>query len=239
MVVNPEPDIEVRELGEVDVLVVDNILSQPEAMRDFGIKSYKKYKSKTCPEDYLFRETPKTYELHPRPQLFQEHFPGFFAHIAGLIDVHIGTRVRQYCEVDPGATSLVLRKGPYFHGVHRSPIFLPHVDDGHVSSFLYLNPAPQCWGGTAIYRHLPTGKIASYQVGSDLEWMCRQPLTRNLTTSTDEWKLETLVEMRFNRFVAFNSSTIHKIYWPDDKSPYKPHIAKARLTLNNFFKYSR
>ena len=189
-------------------------------------------------ENFLFRETKKTYEIHPRPKFFEERYPDFLQSIATLIDTHIGPRIHKYYNIDPATQNIQLRKGPYFHGVHQSPIFLPHVDDGHVSSFLYLNPKEQCWGGTGIYRHIPTDRVAIDQIGVDLEPICRTPLQQNLTVSTPEWKLERLVEMKYNRFVAFNSSTIHKIYWPDENSPYKKPVKKARFTLNNFFKYA-
>ncbi len=236
-IINPNPDIEIISIADIDVLIVDNFLLNPDELREYGIQSYKEYTKNIDRENYLFRETKKTYEIHPRPKIFQEKFPELLSSIANLIDKHIGARISTYYNLDTDKQKIQLRKGPYFHGVHQAPMHLPHVDDGHVSSFMYLNPNEQCWGGTGVYRHIPTDKVAIHQTGVDLTPICRTPLKENLTVSTPEWKLESLVEMKYNRFVAFNSSTIHKIYWPETKSPYKKPAKKVRLTLNNFFKY--
>lgn len=238
IILNPDPEIEVTPVGDIDILIVDNFLINPDELRQYGIDSYKAYTKGVDTENYLFRETKKTYEVHPRPKLFNERFPGLIENIAFLIDRYLGPRLYDYHSIDPAKEKIQLRKGPYFHGVHQPPIYLPHVDDGHVSSFMYLNPDDMCWGGTGVYRHIPTDRVAINQTGVDLEPICRTPLLKNLTVSTPEWKLEKLVEMKYNRFVAFNSSTIHKIYWPDSQSPYKRPVRKSRFTLNNFFKYA-
>lgn len=238
MVLNPNPRIELISLGEVDLLLVDDLLQDPSALREYGIKSHAAYLNKQGAENFRQIETQKTYELHPRPMLFEQAFPGLCAGIAHLVNAHLGERIREFYNVPASVHTLSLRKGPYFHAVHQSPIFLPHVDDGHISSFLYLNPPEQCWGGTGIYRHIPSGKITSNQLGAGLDWLCQNPLSEPLTESTQEWKLEYKIEMKFNRFAAFNSSTMHKIFWPDAQAPYRKDMANARLTLNNFFKYA-
>lgn len=234
-ILNPNPDITVEKLGEVDVIIVDNFLQDPVALREYGISSMKEYQENPMSGKYRFFETRKTYELHPHPAMFEKKFPGLCAGIARLCFDYIAPGVRDYYQLGPAAKSIQLRKGPYFHAVHQSPIFTPHVDDGHISTFMYLNTPDTCWGGTAIYRHVPTGIITSNQRGAGLDWLLTRPMTENLVESTDEWKLELKVDMKFNRFVAFNSATIHKIFWPGDDAPYRREIAESRLALNNFF----
>lgn len=235
MTLNPNPEITVENLGEVDVLIVDNFLEDPVALREYGIRSMKEYQENPMSGKHRYFETKKTYELHPRPDLFEQKFPGLLAGVARLIHENISPGIRSYYQLGKANSAIQLRKGPYFHAVHQSPILPPHVDDGHVSSFMYLNEPEHCWGGTGVYRHIPTGIITSNQKGAGLDWLCTKPMTEPLVDSTDEWKLELKVDMKFNRFVAFNSATIHKIYWPGNDSPYRKDISEARLALNNFF----
>ena len=44
--VNPDPDIEIVTIGNIDVLIADNILKDPDELREYGIESYKKYTKK-------------------------------------------------------------------------------------------------------------------------------------------------------------------------------------------------
>ncbi len=238
MIVNPNPDIEIISIDHVEILVVDNLLIDPMALRNYAAQCYTDVHNPALQEHYEFIERKKIYQIYPRLQVFQVLFPGLCAQVVNLIIKHISPNIRAHFNVPPDVSQINLSKGPYFNAVHQSPIFLPHVDAGHVSSFLYLNPAELCWGGTAIYRHIPSNRITVDQQQSDVGWLTKTPLTKPLTTSTDEWRLEKMVEMKFNRLVVFNSSTIHKIYWPDDDGPFEKDFLKTRLTLNNFFTYA-
>lgn len=231
---NSRPSIEVTAIDYIDVLVVDDFLKEPDSLRQFALDLYENTSS-TTQSDRKVVPLRTGYELHPRKEIFDQHFPEISERIKQLIATYIGGKVRQHFDIPPYTNTLKLFKGPYFNCLHGLPGHPPHVDQGHISSFLYLNSPSQCWGGTAIYRHIPTDALTADQRRPVLNWMCEKPLEEPLTTSTDEWRLEKCVEMKFNRLVAFNASAIHKIYWPDDVSPFAENIKDSRLTLNNFY----
>ena len=234
---NSRPSVEVIAIDYIDVMIVDDFLKEPDLLRQFALKVYENTSS-TEQSDCKITPLRTGYEVHPRKEIFDQHFPEISARIQQLVATYIGGKVRQYFDVPPYTSTLNLGKGPYFNCLFGLPGLAPHVDQGHISTFLYLNPASQCWGGTAIYRHVPTDALTADQRRPVLSWMCQKPLAKPLTTSTDEWKLEECVEMKFNRLVAFNASAIHKVYWPDSKSPFTSDIKGSRLTLNNFYAYA-
>lgn len=240
MSINPNCKIDVVSIDHIDVLIIDDFLADPMEMRKFAIAAHGK-----AP---LRRQAPKAPvqrrkkgpvdEIWMALEIFDNKFPGVRYAVAEQIDVNIGKRIRQHFDLPDENQGIIQARPPFFHSVYGLPRFLPHVDTGHISSFLYLNSPQLCKGGTGIYRHVPTNAIHADQTDTTLDWLAQKPLEKNLTESTEEWKLELMVEMKFNRLVAFNSSVIHKIYWPDEEQPFKQDIRESRLTLNNFFYYA-
>jgi hypothetical protein len=131
----------------------------------------------------------------------------------------------------------------------------PHFDGGDGFALLvYLNPEEQCRGGTALYRHIDTGlhakpngftreKIKELQAkGYKTESELYRALTWVSASNTGkedwepEWKLERVIEMRWNRLVCYHSSTLHSIFLqPGD---FGDTLDTTRLTMNMFLTVS-
>lgn len=239
-VINEHAQVELFSIGDKSVLIVDDFLKNPGALRKFAYDTYAKAKGKknllNVGERVMEKVNGAVLEIYPDEKKINKKFPNMIVEIAELIKNYLGKEIASHYNFQETSNSLELQKETYFNLVLRAPQFLPHVDAAHISSFIYLNPSIQCYGGTGIYRHIPTGKLYTDQSITSLEWLCQEPLKRPLTESTDEWCLECMVEMKYNRMVAFNGSFIHKIYWPD-ASPYGKSLKESRLTLNNFFWY--
>jgi hypothetical protein len=127
----------------------------------------------------------------------------------------------------------------------------PHFDGGNGFALLvYLNPEDQCRGGTALYSHVDTGLHArpdsftqeqikqlqakGYKTESEL-WRALTWVSASNTGKEDwepEWKLERVIEMRWNRLVCYPSSVLHSIFLqPGD---FGNTLETTRLTMNLF-----
>lgn len=127
----------------------------------------------------------------------------------------------------------------------------PHFDAGiGFALVVYLNPESQCRGGTALYRHVHTDLVARPNKFSPelLKWMRglgyenRSELLRAMTFLSasntgeedwePEWKLERIIEMRWNRLVCYPTSLLHSLYLkPGD---FGNTLDTTRLTMNMF-----
>lgn len=99
---------------------------------------------------------------------------------------------------------------------------LPHSwvhSDGICASYasvLYLNPAEQCAGGTAFWKHIPLGinKLPSRQmleaIGIEADFFMRQMSYD--WKKLDLWEKIDFVEMRWNRFITYPTSLFHSRY---------------------------
>lgn len=238
---NSSCKIEKYKLDSIDILICDDILVDPVGCRHLAIKEFALANKKRVASKAVRKvndiEKASLFEIYPAKKNLDVTYSKITQSISALVDEHIGIGIREHFEIpESNENTLSSFKNPYFNAVYGPPQFLPHVDAGHISTFIYLNPATQCCGGTAIYRHIPTGMLFSDQKKTQLDWLCQTPLSEPLRQSTSEWKLELVLEMKFNRLVAFNSSVIHKIHWPEN-APYKKNIKQARLTFNNFYRY--
>ena len=179
------------------------------------------------------------YELYPPKEEFDARYPDFRRELVLFIDSAIGASTRAAYNLDGSYTKIGTYKGPLFNCVYKLPAFTPHVDPGHISSFIYLNTPGQCSGGTGIYRHIPSGKMRFIQKAYSLAHVEKEPLTKPLNYSAGEWQLLHKFDMQYNRLIAFNSSVIHKIFFEPEGHPYTAEIDQARLSLNSFFVYSK
>lgn len=239
-VISSKAKVNIVKVDNMPVLIVDDFLHDPVGMRKYALDIYLRTKNKRIIQGERIegKTGGAVFEVYPDDMKFLKKYPGFIEGATKFINDNIGDDILNHYDLsDDSDMSLVCNKGPYFNCVIKPPQYLPHVDGGHVSSFTYLNPPAQCWGGTAIYRHMPTGIVHADQFDTSLEWLAEKPLSEPLTESTDEWKLELMVEMKFNRFVAFNGSMIHKIFWPEKGCPYKNDIRMCRMAINNFYCY--
>ena len=197
------------------LIIIDEFLLEPEKLRQYA-------------KDISTR-VPRTavgvgYELHPNIEEFDLQFPAFQRELALFINNQLGDNVRTAFGLGHDHSNIGVWKGPLFNCVYKLPANTPHVDRGHVSSFIYLNPPEQCNGGTGIYRHKPSNRLRIVQNFCSLEHISTIPLDRPLTHSTEEWELMHKVEMRFNRMVAFNASVIHKVFFEPEEHNFSEQI---------------
>lgn len=224
------PDARISRFGidQFEFVVVDDVLIDPDAVRDYALQV-----EKTLPK----LAVKVGYELHLSPGHLDQQFPGLLPGLYALVHATIGESIKRHFELGEECRQLSIWKGPLYNCVYKLPFFPPHVDPGHISSFIYLNPPEQCRGGTGIYRHVPTGRMSVVQQHVDLRWMEGRELTEPLSYSSGEWELLRKIEMKYNRLVILNSSVIHKIFFEPDQEAYGEDIENVRLALNNFFVY--
>lgn len=126
---------------------------------------------------------------------------------------------------------------------------VPHWDGAGMGGVIYLNPPAQCRGGTAFYRHRATGLIAAPNTMSIplyllmrrhgferyddfIRWVIKPPADGSefALDSTDDWELNELVEMRYNRLVLFDGRLFHSGYVED--GTFEGAATQRRLTIN-------
>jgi hypothetical protein len=140
---------------------------------------------------------------------------------------------------------------------------LPHVDDTLLACVIYLNRPEHCRGGTAFFRHRPTG-IADYRLrphrpvdprvleacrrmGVDERWRegvhtgawpDHAALGERLWRAHEhEWEALDAVIMRYNRLVCYPGFVFHApLYRP---SWFGETPEQRRLTHNLFFAWPR
>ena len=230
-IINKQCQIATVAIEDLEFIVADNFLNDPESFRH-----YAKALS-TTPGARV--DNRLGYELHPPVEEFEARYPGFRKELANLLAATIGVSTKHAYGLDDSYSSMGIYKGPLFNCVHQLPFFGPHVDSGHISSFIYLNTEDQCTGGTGVYRHIPSGRMRLVQQDISVAHLERKPLTEPLSYSSGEWELLHRFDMRYNRLVAFTSSVIHKIFLEPEGHPYLEDIDSVRLTLNAFFLISR
>lgn len=227
---NNSPELQTLEIAGMKVLVVDNALNDPDRFRAQAVENS---------QSMVRREVGIGYELHPHPRQFQEMYPGFSSELGRIVHSNLGEYIRSFFGLDASYSLLRIFKGPVFNCAYKLPYFPPHVDPGHMSTFIYLNLPEQCSGGTGIYRHRPSNRTNVVQESTDLGWMATKSLNAPLSYSTEDWELLHRFDMKYNRLVVFNASTIHKIFFEPGVTMFKEDVANVRLTLNNFFVYSK
>ena len=228
-IINESPKINTIDIDGSRIVVVDDFLSEPETLRRYAIRLSKVVRHIAVGVGY---------ELYPSRGEFDELYPDFVRSLTCLVHKLMNDNIKSDYELNSDYTRLNLWKGPLFNCVYKLPAFTPHVDLGHVSTFIYLTAPERCSGGTGIYRHLPTGKMHCVQDTCGLDHMLHKPMKSALNYSTDEWELLHKVDMKNNRLVMISSSIIHKIFFEPEGHLYAENIEDTRLALNNFFVYS-
>jgi len=226
LLLNPNAKIKIEDVCGVKFLIIDDFFIDPDAIRQYAKKSM---------VSGAVNKNIMGFEIHPHD--IASKIPNYANELGCIIHKYIGDNVCDFFNIKE-KVSLSAFKGPYFNciGIDELPVYTPHVDFGHVSSFTYLNPSDSCTGGTRIYRHIPTNKMNVVQRGSpSLEWMTQKKLDKPLVESTEEWELVKFLEMKYNRLVVFNSSLIHKVDLGN--GGFDMTIDNVRLCLNCFFRY--
>lgn len=227
MLFNPEAKISIKDVRGIKALVIDDAFAEPEIYRAHA-------KASMLPAQ--IRKIPIGYEIHAAD--FGNHFPGYAGELAALITEHIGQNVADFFGFNLPDVKLHAFRGPYYNcvGVSQLPAFGPHADHGHVSTFACLVLPENVAGGTRLYRHIPTDTInIVHSRNTLLHEMTQILLHEPLVESTEEWEMIHFFEQTYNRLIAFNSSTIHKIDLTGGQ--FNMNIDDTRLCMNCFFHF--
>jgi len=229
--INKSCQTDILEIDGLKFAVADNFLNDPD--------SFRQYAKALSGTPGMRLDNNLGYVLQPAMDEFDARYPGFRRDLMNFVIRTVGASAKNAYGLDDSYTSLGIYKGPQFNCVYKLPFLGPHVDPGHISSFIYLNTSENCSGGTGIYRHVPSGKMRLVQQDISVAHLEKEPLTKSLNYSAGEWELLHKFEMRYNRIVAFTSSVIHKIFLEPEGHPYREDIDNVRLSLNSFFLITR
>lgn len=170
------------------------------------------------------------------PALKKGNYPGILSSralpIKGLeeaVSARIGIKLQpaastthQYCRLTLGGD-----KGR--SGVHIDPCFY--------SGILYLSLPEHCRGGTAFFRHKPTGleRVPATQNElaasgyTDVNTLIEQVINRD-TLNSQRWERVMTVPMRFNRLILFSPWLFH-----NSGKPFGDRPENGRLVHLMFF----
>jgi hypothetical protein len=229
-VINKQCSIRMLEIDGLKFVVADDFLNDPDDFTRYAEELSRRP---------VRHDNDLGFELYPPIPEFDQRYPDYRRDLTRFVVATVGTTTRNAYGLDDSYSQIGIYKGPLFNCVYKLPAFTPHVDPGHISSFIYLNKGDMCSGGTGVYRHRPTGRLQFVQPHTSLAHVEREPLTSQLNYSAGEWELLHKFEMRYNRFIAFTSSVVHKIFFEPEGHPYGEHINQVRLSLNAFFVFLR
>ncbi len=122
-------------------------------------------------------------------------------------------------------------------GKKNSPIHnLVHADNScaQMAAVLYLNKPEDCSGGTAFWRHKKTG----WRHMPTVDELSKKGYTEQLFGETwhqsDEWEIDSLCGMVFNRIVFYPTTIFHSRYpW----TGFGDSDSNARLICAIFFNF--
>ncbi len=123
---------------------------------------------------------------------------------------------------------------------------LPHFDNTEMFSFAvlhYLNDGD--FGGTALYKHKPTGyeNINAARKSHYMESAQHHidtvgnPEHKYFTRSTDHYELLEVIEYKPNRLIIYPSTLLHSAFIENPKKDVSNCPASGRLTANIFIEF--
>jgi hypothetical protein len=140
-----------------------------------------------------------------------------------------------------GEFRLLLTKNPQANAENRATWIHYDAMVARYAALVYLNPDPQCQGGTSFYRH----RLFNWDAIPDLQSRQMADLCRTMNTDVqdvletvkndgfaidEKWDLLTNVSMRFNRCIIFDSRQFHA-----RTGAFGTTTLDGRLTQNFFF----
>lgn len=102
---------------------------------------------------------------------------------------------------------------------------IPHVDPYYLSGIVYLNTDEEARGGTALFKNKKTQLKDMSQDFLKPEKVFRKEF---IIDSDSDWELMDIVDMKYNRFVLYNSNIFHSTY-------IKPEWFKDYPRINQVF----
>lgn len=132
----------------------------------------------------------------------------------------------------------------YGHELPHNPI---HNDDdiGGIATILYLNTPDQCRGGTALWKHKPTG-LEKMPTPHEFKRFGKSPVREMNRIYADgkdlsKWEFIDMAEMKFNRLIMYPAACFHSRYDPKAENPFKGFgttVHDARLIWITFFQWA-
>lgn len=210
-------------------------------------------------------EDPDAVRAHALSLTFDQSsglFPGRFAYhpaerppLLDLAERHLGRPLEATgFFADKEVFAIVTLRGDELVPAQRIPHFDHQFCD--IVCLLYLNLPEQCAGGTSFWRHRESDLVGVPEPGDprvrrlmaeagvrDERLYLRQlwarvmerPAPGYLTESNDVWKLERVVEMRYNRLLLFDARLFHTTHVLD--GTFGETLETRRLTQNAYFRY--
>ncbi|WP_448248455.1 DUF6445 family protein [Thalassotalea agariperforans] len=123
---------------------------------------------------------------------------------------------------------------------------IPHFDNDNIYSFAalhYLNKGD--FGGTAFYRHKPTGfENITNSRKEEFFNSAQQYIEKNghtehkyFTESTGHFELLEVIDYKPNRFIIYPSTLLHSAYLKQPDNNIDDNPATGRLTANFFIEF--
>lgn len=224
-------DVQLAQLGDHRVLVIDDLLEDPDAMVAAASRSG-------------FQPYPSLAERVGYPGIRAPAPAGYSAQLtavmAPLLQQHLGVPAGRPPRKAPCFFSLTTLQPDELGPMQRTPHFdasTPH----HVAVLLYLFKGDE--GGTAFYRHRATGlQQVTPQNREDFldayyaELDTQAPPPGYVYASDDRFELLGTVPARFNRLVVYHGSLLHSgVIDPQKSLDSDPRT--GRLTVNSFYDF--
>lgn len=109
----------------------------------------------------------------------------------------------------------------------------PHLDGNMIALLVYLNEPNNCYGGTAFYKHIQTGKIKSNLKDASkilLRGFYNNKYTNYMSDSNKTWELVKMIPMKKNRAIIYSGLIFHSGYIKN----LSDFNEEGRKTLNIF-----
>jgi len=225
------PDIQSVQVGEHQVVFIDNFLEDPQALVEIASRS-------------SFMPYPGVADRKGYPGIRAIAPADYSANLTALME----PLIRQNFGVPEG---LALRKAECAFSLTTLPPgelgplqCTPHFDAStphHMAVLLYL--CNEAHGGTAFYRHKATGL---QQVTADnsehfldvyySELNARPPAQRYFDDSDEHFEFLGMMPARFNRLVVYRGSLLHSAV-VNPRISIDAYPRSGRLTLNSFYDF--
>lgn len=110
----------------------------------------------------------------------------------------------------------------------------PHIDGPLTALLVYLNQKNNCYGGTAFYKHIQTGKIKADREFNADELLFHESNNNKyinyMSDSNKTWELVKMIPMKRNRAIIYSGLIFHSGYIKN----LSDFNEEGRKTLNMF-----
>lgn len=225
------PDVQSVQIGEHQLIFIDDFLEHPEALLEAACRSsFEPYPGLSERKGYpgVRAEAPSTYSQN------------LTALVDPLIRLNFGVPEHLPLRKSMCGFSLTTAMPEALGNLQRTPHFdasTPH----HMAVLLYLCDARH--GGTAFYRHRATGiqqvtaqNREAFLARYNDELAQRPPAARYFDQGDEHFEFLGRMPARFNRLVVYRGSLLHTAVINPELS-INPDPLNGRLTVNTFFDF--